>query len=130
MHASLFNFFQYQQSYFEESAKHIASFIQSINVARNSNSYPDQYGSFSADQLAKKIHTDCPVIMMDFNMNQCYKQHVLADKLKLVRLKNCKLNRAGSTPFLNETSRIRRCVANKLEIIISETEMRIKKLSE
>jgi len=78
--------------------------------AITTNNHQNQYESFSDDRLTKNLSEDCPLILIDFNINQLNKQNILDDKLKRLRMKTCKLNRTGSTPFLNDISRVRRYV--------------------
>ncbi len=127
MLASLLNFHKLQLNYFDESAKYLKEFFQSIVINENSehdyiNLFNDQSSTFnnnnnnnstrsssssnndyvnSSNILVKCSH------LIDFNTKQANDKEILEKKLNSLErfVKKSKLiNRAESTPFLNHTS--------------------------
>ena len=95
----LLSFYKFQLKYFEESSKHLNEFIQSMSTselvdnttARQPQPMPDASNQIKCSDL------------LDFNMKQMNEKEVLEEKLRLFKFRKGNINRAESTPFLNET---------------------------
>lgn len=104
LYTSIANYFQSQHDYFEQSTKYLNDFIGSINE-ENEYSFFDSYNN----KYEKNVRngTD-PALrfkglgLTDFNEMQQNENDALNEKIKTYRRLKSKINRAESTPFLNE----------------------------
>ncbi len=87
--ASVVNFYKYQLNYFEESSKYLNDFIKSL---LNNN---DQLINEPLNEIVNQN-------LVDFNLKQAIEKNMLDNKMRYYKFKQCKINRAESTPFLNE----------------------------
>lgn len=94
LYPCILNHMKLQHSYYEESGKYVSDFIQEMNEL-----IPSGFGLVSTQEM-----NECP-ILVNFNFNQSCEKQALDEKLKLLRMRKLKMNRATSTPFLNSISK-------------------------
>ena len=104
LYTSITNYFQSQHNYFEQSAKYLNDFIGSISEENELNlfdSYNNKYEKNTRNGTTLEMRFK-GLGLSDFNEMQLNENDALNDKIKSYRRLKAKINRAESTPFLNE----------------------------
>ena len=96
----LLSFYKFQLKYFEESSKHLNEFIQSMSTNELTADTAKQQQQQPLPDASNQIKCSD---LLDFNMKQMNEKEVLEEKLRLFKFRKGNINRAESTPFLNET---------------------------